>query len=639
MRSIRTGSSVISQIFLLLIIAAPLFAESMGVSDGHDLDRLWAQAEKEFDLSSQDAVLLLESRHITILESGGLRARIHRVVWIGTETGIRDYADLRVPYNSAASSLKVIKLRTWRDEKWWPDKTKISSIAVVETLPFELTGADDYTDIRETMLLHDGVEIPCIMETVYEIEEFSGAKYGSDALWVFPRHDSAVLVEYNITIPEDYSFHFINGNDAPVPEVNRNAEKKATYRWKMEKVGRLGSPRIADPASYAPYLVWSTWKDWDRLGRKITSNFDEAACLNGALVDTLAQCIEDEPGTASKARAVVDLVNEYTSGIHYNSRFWFLSPRPAERTWETAYGHCLDRAVLAAALLREAGLNAEPIYRSERYIDHSVPGLSRFREIGLVVSGGSFKGFYDPAEGKLYEGLRPLHGWVVWEPGSGDAPRMLQDSGTVSMLNLILTLKPGEGKSWDGTGFFNADGLFCPYDEMAGLRGEAAAFIGKMASSVLEGTDVSGFNPEIFNPGLVNGGFEFKVKGEDPDQRGRTRITIGDPAGGIISNLPSDVHLYHERRTSPVLLRGKMIQRIRLRIKTDEKEIVYLPEAKEIENEAGRYILSVRKEEGWVTIDRELSLNARAIGTEMWPELRALLLEETDSAGRTILLK
>jgi hypothetical protein len=479
------------------------------------------------------------------------------------------------------------------------------------------------------------------METVYEIEEFSGAKYGSDAFWIFPQHDPAVLVEYNITIPADSAFHFINGNGAPRPDVGRNAEQGTTYVWKMEKVGGLGSPRIADPASYAPYLAWSTWKDWDRLGRKIASNFDEAACLSDALADTLAQRIEHEPEAASKARAVVDLVNEYTSGSHYNSRFWFLSPRPAERTWETAYGHCLDRAVLAAALLRGAGLKADPVYHSvgSSGIDNSVPGLSRFREIGLAVSGGSFQGFYNPAEGKLYGGLRQFYGRVVWKPGSGDAPRMLQDSAAVSGLNLILTLKPGEEGSWDGTGFYNADGFFCRYGEMAGLRGEALAFIGTMASSVLEGADVGGFNPEIFNPGLVSGGFEFKVKGEDPDRQGRTRITIGDPAGGIISNLPSTVHLYHERRTSPVLLKGKMIQRICLRIKTGEKEIVYLPETREIENEAGRYILSVRKEEGRVTIDRELAINTKTIRPGMWPELRALLLDETDSAGRTILLK
>jgi hypothetical protein len=156
---------------------------------------------------------------------------------------------------------------------------------------------------------------------------------------------------------------------------------------------------------------------------------------------------------------------------------------------------------------------------------------------------------------------------------------------------------------------------------------------------VLEGADVSGFNPEVFGAARVTGGFEFMVNMEEPDKQGRTRIIIRDPAGGIINILTSDVRLYHERRTSPVLLRGKMTQRIRLRVKTGEKEIVYLPKASKIENEVGSYILSVENKNGWVTIDRELTIRSAKILPEAWPKLRALLLEEMDSAGRTILIR
>jgi len=82
-----------------------------------------------------------------------------------------------------------------------------------------------------------------------------------------------------------------------------------------------------------------------------------------------------------------------------------------------------------------------------------------------------------------------------------------------------------------------------------------------------------------------------------------------------------------------------MNQRIRLRVKTGEKEIVYLPEEKEIENEVGRYILRAQNKNGWVTIDRELSLNAMTIFPEKWPMLRALLLEETGPGGRTVIIR
>ena len=152
MRRQRSTWYGIALLLLLHALAAPLFAASMGVSDGHDLDGLWKQAQKRFDLSRHDAVLLLEGRYVSIRENGDMRTRIHRVVWIGTEVGIDHHADLRVPWNSAESTLRVIALRTWRDKAWWPDESEVSETAVVETLPFALAQAADYAALRETML-------------------------------------------------------------------------------------------------------------------------------------------------------------------------------------------------------------------------------------------------------------------------------------------------------------------------------------------------------------------------------------------------------------------------------------------------------------------------------------------------------
>ena len=108
-------SLVITTIFtaaLLMLAAIPLYANTMGSSDGYDLDALWTRAQNTFDLTEHDAVLLLESRAVTIGSTGSHVTRVHRVVWIGTARGIRAHADLRIPYNSATSALTVKSLRT-----------------------------------------------------------------------------------------------------------------------------------------------------------------------------------------------------------------------------------------------------------------------------------------------------------------------------------------------------------------------------------------------------------------------------------------------------------------------------------------------------------------------------------------------
>ncbi len=628
---------------LLLIPALLLSAGPMGVSGGFDLDRLWAQAKEQFDLSAHDAVLLLESRHVAISTSGDLTTRVHRVVWIGTEHGIESHADLRIPYNSAVSNFTVTALRTWRDGRWWPHESEISETAVVETLPFAMASADDYTTMRETMLLHDGVEIPCIMETAYEITE-RGTAGGSDGLFVFSRSDPAVLSEFVLATPSGEPLRYVSGNGAPERAVMSDDGKTVIHTWKMENLESLGAPHIAVPTAYAPHVVWSTWDDWSALGGTIVSSFDEAAVLDQAIADTLAGKIKHEPSLASKARKVVDLINEYTRSIHYDSRFWQFSPRPASRTWETAYGHSLDRAVLAAALFREAGLEAEPMLRSTGPggIAHDIPGFAHFEEIAVFVSGGGLMAFYDPSNGTLHDGPRSLDHRIVWKPKTTDTPPVLPvlaGREAENHFDLILTLRAGEEGAWAGTGFLHADGAYCPYDEMAGLGGEALSLIKGIAGSVLPGTEVNGYNPEVFESATVTVGFDVTWKPVEKDELGRTRLVIGDPAGGITTSLPSDVRLYHEDRGSPVTIPGYHSQRVRLRLETAGREIVYAPEARQIENETGSWILSVEQEDGWVTIDRSLVLHCATVAPAEWPLLRALLLEEADAANRTILMK
>jgi hypothetical protein len=211
-------------------------------------------------------------------------------------------------------------------------------------------------------------------------------------------------------------------------------------------------------------------------------------------------------------------------------------------------------------------------------------------------------------------------------------------------LELILTLEPGEDGKWSATGFMSAGGVFCPYSEMTGMGDEALDLLDAVASSVLPGATVLTFSPETFNENLVTVGFEMELEPFESDGLDRTKVRIGDPTGGIVSQLPSDVHLYHERRGSPVVLSGEMKQRMVLRLMTGDREVVQLPTTLEIENEVGSFAVSATENDVWVTIERVLTFNSTSvqptkIAPEAWPDLRALLLEESDASGRTVLLK
>jgi len=634
----------VTLIAIIMFVPLPVISAEMGISGGYDLDRLLEESRNSFNFSENDAVFLLHRKDFRITSGGDLVTRVHTVIRISSRSSIRSYADLRIPYNSANSQFRTIKLRTWRDGEWHPDSEKISETAVVQTLPSAVARASDYSSMREVMLLHDGVELPCVIETEYQIVEKGAAEDLPGGFEIFPQRDPAMVVEYSVTVPTGTILRHKTGGGAGGP-ARDESDNGTRFAWRMERIDRLGSPEIGNKASFSPYLVWSTAKDWKTLGEWINSGFYSAAALNSALSDTVSGIVEYKPGTASKARAVLKFVNRNIRGINYNPGFWIHAPREAVRVWETGYGHSLDRAVIAAAMLREAGLGADLIFFSSNpdALDNRVPQLEVFDKAVLRVTDTGFAGFYDPDNGEFMEGINPLYGRGVWNPGSNNPPGLYPEPGSPASsggYRLDLTITPSGDNGWEGTGFLDMNGVFCPYGSMVGGGGKAVSFIDGLVKSVLPAAEGFEFNPEEFSRNRVAASFRFRIDSDITDDMGRTAFVLDEkPAGGIMEKLPSGLRLCHSSRTSPVILPSRMKQIIRVRIKTGRLAGIHIPGNREITNSAGEFSLSVDEDKGWINVRRELRLDSTEVHPGDWPLLRALLLEETDRGGRTILLK
>jgi hypothetical protein len=639
----------------VLTAAATAGAAPLAWGGGQDIGALMGLAEEHFDLERTDAVFLLDGLSVSFHEDGTRETTVHRIVWISTELATDQYADLRVPYDAATATLTVHALRTWRDGRWWPDESQVSPTAVVETTPSALITADDYTTIREAALLHDGVEIPCVLETAYTITEAGDPEAGADGLWILPNAYPSVRVERSITLPGGATLRHRERNGAPTPQTTVEGELKRTYRWTADLVDRLERPLTDDPALYEPHVEWSTWETLGAHGEAIMAALGEAMLLSDTLKDTVATLIEHEPIDLARARAVAEYVNDSTRSIHYDDSFWELKPRTATRTWETAYGHRLDRAVLAAALFREAGLRTLFTYRSEGYVEglgDDLVGTGRLEGVGVWITGDGVDGYYDPESGALDVGESYLHGRELWF--LGDLSRMFTNvsGGLVgNTYELIVTLEPAEEGGYGGSGFADIRGALAPYDRTVGLDGECSGYLERIAGAAAAGASLSEHGVIRMDRDQVVAGFEFDVEAPEPDDRGRIELAVGDPPGGVLDRLPGDAHLYDAERGSPLALFGPMRQRVVLRIKTADREVVRVPEPRSIENGVGRFSVSVEEEDGWITVTRELAVEASQTGApprelgavviapEEWPLLRELLLEETERTNRSVFLR
>ncbi len=638
----------------LMLLSAAASAQTLGTSGGFDLDALWADARQTYDLDREDAVILLDSRRVTFAEDGSCAERVHRVVWIGTTVGVRAYADLRVPWNSAVSTLKVEKLRTWREGRWWPDAEKISETAVVHTLPHALDHADDYTLMRETMLLHDGVEVlagGCIMETAYTITSRDVPARGG--IHVFPQADPVVLSELGVFSTPRRPLQAVELNGAPVPAQDKSGSGKSgsgksmlnnRKTWRMQHVPALRQPHTGDPQAYEPTVVWTNWRHWDELRRHFMTTFTADFALSEDQQAGLLAKLNPTQSPRRKLAAVGNYLNEMVRRVPYGDGPWLFLPRPAGRVLETAYGHDLDRAVLAVALLQAAGFSVEPLFIGQG-CSLVAPTYARMADMGALFLrvGEVSDGLLDPRTGQAVA-YDQVYGHPVWYVGAQSAARPLDpESAEVKPaeqnLKLAFNLVPGQDGAWSGQGHVRLMGPFSHYSQVVAGDDLAGGTLNALVGSVLDGVSIAHITPTALFQQRVEADFTLNGPSIQPDAFDRKVLRVGRPAGGLLDSLPHDVHLGDTERTSPVLGVGGRQQSVVLRLEVAPEQVQWLPGERRLENAAGWFRLIVDREEDALVLTRAISLAEQAGAPENWPHLRALLLEEADAVNGTIILK
>ncbi len=646
--------------FQILICVPDTWAQT-SLSGELDIAELVKVADRTFDLDSQDAVILFDGYEVYQLQDERLKRRVHRIVWLSGSSVKGHYADHRIPYDDAHQTFTVEVLRTWRDGEWWDSDTT----GIVETLPFAVQKAYDYSTMREMMLLHDGVELPCILEVVYLIEDKAPSsnqqgmiekdypprsaggesKGGAEGLYLFAKEDPVVISQFSLGLPSGGKPHVFASEEVPGVVVETDEELDLdVYTYRMERLPAVPRPHTIDPASYTPHVVWSTWESWQKYGSDLKRSFESALELDDALKDSLEDLLDDARALTEKASLIAEFVKRSTRYINYSERYWIWYPRKANRTYTTGYGHRLDRAILAAALFREAGFLVFPFYRSEGYgdINEGVASTSRMDGIGVWISGkGEVEAYYDPVASKVHNGLSPIFGHTIWIPGSGDKPAVTwRGEGIVSKLEVRLSISyDSEDELWHGRGFYKTTQGFTPFDRMEGLDDQAKDYLQSVVAGVLKGAEVMNYNPVIFNRFTIALGFEFTVPPDEEDSFGRFNLTIGEPAGGILAMVPEDVSLYMEERGSPVRLPGQMEQVVELSLDSEGWGLIYLPEDRTLENDAGSFSLQTVEKDDRIKITRLLNLGRAYYTAGDWDQLRKLLLSDQNERSRTVLLR
>jgi len=630
---------------LCLILAAVMSAATVTSPvqgqqsfDGQaDISKLLTAACEQFDTTTEDAIVLSEGQSVTWLRDGRLSTIVHRIIWINSGVTIDEYGDIRIPFDQEHCSFTPLAVRVWREGRWWPS----DSTGVVETLPFALDHAYDYTGLREVMLLLNGMEAPCIAEIEYRIEDRTPFRKGATGLWLFASEEPGMESWFELGFPSDMHPHVSASAGVGAPE--RHTDPKSgleIMRWQIGPHVALPRPQTVDPASDVPHVTWSTWDSWTALGALVTAGFRQDSLYDPDLNNAVDSLVRKGRTDAERAKLVARFVSDRVSFVNYPESYWWEAPRTAERIYATAYGHRLDRAILAASLFRKAGLIVHPMFVSEGFapIESDAPSLARLAKLALHIRGVGSDAIYFPDAAGITEYATAVVGRTTWCPVVDSAPHVV--AGGTGNLKIQIALTYDKSKSkFTGTGLLAGESGLCPASQCTGLGGELKAYLGSVMSDLIKGATVTEYNPERFDPSAVVVGFAVEIPKQEAADTNRISLTIGKPKGGIVDNLPRDVQLFQKDRLSTIRLPMIMSQTVEVRLDIAPSQIVYSPVTETIENEAGRFSVASEIKDSQLVVMRKLSLVKTSYLPAEWPLLRQLLLAESHDKNNLVILK
>ena len=143
-------------------------------------------------------------------------------------------------------------------------------------------------------------------------------------------------------------------------------------------VFRFDNPAIQSPPKDAPpryswqrVVEYSDFADWPAISRQFSPLFAASATLapNSPLKAEAQRIAAAHATPLARAAAALKLVQQEVRYIYVGLDGGNLKPASADETWKRRYGDCKGKTVVLLALLKELGIEAEPLLASNAGID------------------------------------------------------------------------------------------------------------------------------------------------------------------------------------------------------------------------------------------------------------------------------
>jgi hypothetical protein len=577
-----------------------------------------------------DAVYLQLKKEYTLNPDGSVDFRYIKKLKLQTYRSFNSlYGETFIPYNPALQSLKINEAYTIMEDG---KKNPSPANAYNEVLPRFAVNAPAYNNLREMVVTHTGTERNAIINLDYELHSKKGfypCLMGNELLAeVEPIKELSFIVRVPLESKLNYSI--LNSKAVPVITKENNFQ---VYTWNFTNVPAISTEDFQKGGDdLYTKILFSSGENRLALYKEVLQNSPFSYILNEEMKEAVAAIIkENQEKSAILLKLQEKVINEirlYPIPIKITG----FSGRNPEQTWNSNGGTPLEKAVLLSALLKEAGIEAEPalMVKSSLY-NESIGSLLDIEDILVRAT---------LPDGPVYLSLTSLNPQDLFYCFServfiglnqGDI-KVEKTSSSKNVLSLNGTFTLNEKNQLSGEISFTESNGINPFLMLQRDKSKAKSLIsGGITSSDLQ-------DPSITKSGIKESTVVIAVQGEKALRKDSDYYFFQLPL--LTNGIESwGIHLLPKDRTTPLEISSIIDENYDFVIFLPEKMKLFLPnEKKEIKNNEGSFIYEIKTEGKKIIIHKSIKFNHQLIQPSEYTDFKALIDHWNANRYREIVL-
>jgi hypothetical protein len=566
---------------------------------------------------NNDAVYLQLKKEYTLNPDGSIDYRYMKELKLQTYRSFNSlYGETFIPYNPDFQSLKINEAYTiMADGKRNPSPAN----AFNEVLPGFAANAPAYNNLREMVITHSGTERNAVINLDYELHSKKGfypCLMGNELLAeTEPVKELSLIIRVPFGSRLSYSILNISGT----PVITREGNFQL-YTWKFTNVPAISSDDFQKGGNELyPRILFSMASNRLDLYNQFLHDVAFSYALNTDMKNSIATIVaENKEQQILLVKLQEKVINEFRL-YPVPLRLTGFTCRTPQETWNSNGGTQLEKAVLLSALLREAGIKANPVFMIRKTLyDESIGSLMDVEDILVKAR---------LQDGPVYISVTTMNPQDLFRSTPDRAfveldlegIKVEKSSLIKNKLNLAGTLTVNGNKQLTGEISISENNGTNAYLMLIHDKNGAKSLIGGGLSS----SDLK--DPVITKMDIEQSSVVLAVQKDNAFRADSDYYFFQLPllSNGIES---LDVHLLPKNRTTPLDISSLIDENNDFTIILPDKIKPFLSnEKKEIKNNAGTFTFEVKSENKKIMIHKSLKLEKQLIQPAEYPEFKTLL--------------